>query len=78
MGEGDPTPIVAQTTNSRAPSRIASFSQVFHKSDKSKILLPCVAVGNPTPITRWMYREKPLTSSPFYQVTSGGHLEIPS
>lgn len=78
IGEGEPTSIVAQATNSRAPSRIASFSQILHKADKSKVFLPCVAVGNPTPRTRWIYREKPITFSVFFQVTNEGHLKIHS
>lgn len=78
VGEGEPTAIAAQATNSRAPSRIASFSQVLKKAVKSKILLPCVAVGNPTPRTRWIHRERPITFSPFYEVTPEGHLNIHS
>lgn len=78
VGEGEPTPIVAQETMIKAPSRIASFSQIIHKAVNSKILLPCYAVGNPTPRTRWFHREKPITFSSFYEVTSDGHLKIHS
>ncbi|XP_017776462.1 PREDICTED: Down syndrome cell adhesion molecule-like protein Dscam2 isoform X2 [Nicrophorus vespilloides] len=76
VGEGEPTSIVAQATNTRAPSRIASFSQVLHKAVKSKVSLPCLAVGNPTPRTRWIHRDRPITFSPFYEVTTDGHLSI--
>ncbi|XP_044257604.1 Down syndrome cell adhesion molecule-like protein Dscam2 isoform X1 [Tribolium madens] len=78
IGEGEPTAIVAQATNSRAPSRIASFSQTIRKPIKSKILLPCLAVGNPTPRTRWIHRDRPITFSSFYEITSEGHLNIHS
>jgi Down syndrome cell adhesion protein len=78
IGEGEPTAIVAQATNSRAPSRIASFSQHIRRAVKSKVLLPCLAVGNPTPRTRWIHRERPITFSSFYEITSDGHLNIHS
>lgn len=78
IGEGKSTAIVGQATNSRAPSRIASFSQSIRKSVKTKILLPCVAVGNPTPRTRWIYRDRPITFSSFYEITTDGHLNIHS
>lgn len=76
VGEGEPTAIVNQATNSRAPSRIASFSQTLQKPVKSKVLLPCIAVGNPKPRTRWLHRERPITHSSFYEVNSEGHLRI--
>ncbi|XP_065172769.1 cell adhesion molecule Dscam1-like, partial [Atheta coriaria] len=78
VGEGEPTSIATQITNSKAPSRIASFSQVLYRAVKSKVLLPCLAVGNPTPRTRWIHRDRPVTFSPFYKVTSEGHLSIHS
>lgn len=78
IGEGEPTAIVVQKASSRAPSKIASFSQMLHKPDKSKVLLPCIAVGNPTPRTRWIHRDRPITFSPFYEVTNDGHLKIHS
>ncbi|CAH0562134.1 unnamed protein product [Brassicogethes aeneus] len=76
IGEGEPTAIIAQATNSRAPSRIASFSQTLHKPDKSKLIMPCFAVGNPTPRTRWIHRERPITFSPYFEVTPDGNLKI--
>lgn len=78
IGEGEPTIIVTQTTNSRTSPRIISFGQVIHKAVKSKILLPCMAVGNPQPRTRWLCRDRPITFSPFYEVTADGHLSIHS
>ncbi|XP_071054820.1 cell adhesion molecule Dscam2 [Onthophagus taurus] len=78
IGEGEPTSIVAQAAKSRAPSRIASFSQTLQKAVKTKVLLPCHAVGNPTPRTRWIHRDRPITFSPYYEVTSDGHLSIHS
>lgn len=78
IGEGEPTPICTQETVSKAPSRIASFSQVIHKAVNSQLLLPCYAVGNPTPRTRWFHRDRPITFSPFYEVTNNGHLQIHS
>ncbi|KAJ8980637.1 hypothetical protein NQ317_017933 [Molorchus minor] len=76
VGEGEPTVIVTESTKSRAPSRIVSFSQIIQKPNKSKALLPCQAVGNPTPRTRWIRRGKPITFSPFYEITEEGHLKI--
>lgn len=78
VGEGEPTSIFAQDTISKAPSRIASFNQVIHKAVNSQLLLPCYAVGNPTPRTRWFHRDRPITFSPFYEVTTDGHLQIHS
>lgn len=78
IGEGEPTAIVSQSPKSRAPSRIASFSQVLQKAVKNRVLLPCLAVGNPTPRTRWIHRERPITFSNYYEVTTEGHLSIHS
>lgn len=36
------------------------------------------AVGNPTPRARWITRDRPVTFSPFYEVTNDGHLKIHS
>lgn len=78
IGEGEPTSIFAQETESKAPSRIASFSQIIRKAVNSQLLLPCYAVGNPSPRTRWFHRGRPITFSPFYEVTTDGHLQIHS
>lgn len=78
IGEGEPTPICTQDTATKAPAKIASFSQIIHKAVNSKLILPCFAVGNPTPRTRWFHRERPITFSPFYEVTIDGHLQIHS
>jgi hypothetical protein len=37
-----------------------------------------LAVGNPTPRARWITRDRPVTFSPFYEVTTEGHLKIHS
>ncbi|XP_060516116.1 cell adhesion molecule Dscam2 [Cylas formicarius] len=76
IGEGEATSIVAQATNSRAPSRIVSFSQILHQPNKSRVLLPCLAVGNPKPRTRWIHQNKPITFSTFFAVTLKGDLNI--
>lgn len=77
-GEGEPTVIVSQMTNTRAPARIASFSQIVKKAVGKGLILECVAVGNPTPRARWFTRDRPVTFSPFYEVTSSGNLKIHS
>lgn len=76
IGEGEPTSIISQSPKSRAPSRIASFGQILQKGVKSRVTLPCIAVGNPTPRTRWIHRERPITFSNYYEVTAEGHLDI--
>lgn len=76
VGEGESTRIVAQQTNSTAPSKIASFSQTLYQPTKTGILLPCQAVGNPHPRTRWIHQNRPITFSNFYAVRSDGHLRI--
>lgn len=78
MGEGDASPMVNQATNPRAGARIISFGQVVQKAVKSRVFLPCVAVGNPPPRTLWIYRDRPITFSTFYEVTPDGHLNIHS
>lgn len=78
VGEGEPTSLVTQTTNTRAPARIASFSQTIKVSVGTSIILECLAVGNPTPRARWITRDRPVTFSPFYEVTNEGHLKIHS
>lgn len=35
-------------------------------------------MGNPTPRARWITRDRPVTFSPFYEVTNEGHLKIHS
>lgn len=37
-----------------------------------------MAVGNPTPRARWFTRDRPVTFSPFYEVSAEGHLRIHS
>jgi len=40
------------------------------------LVLECLAVGNPTPRARWLTRDRPVTFSPFYEVTNEGNLKI--
>lgn len=65
-------------TNTRAPARIASFSQTIKVPVGTTLTLECLAVGNPTPRARWLTRDRPVTFSTFYEVTSEGHLKIHS
>lgn len=65
-------------TNTRAPARIASFSQTIKVPVGTTITLECHAVGNPTPRARWLTRDRPVTYSPFYEVITEGHLKIHS
>lgn len=78
IGEGEPTPMVTQTTNTRAPARIASFSQIIKVGVGKNLILECIAIGNPTPRARWFTRDRPVTFSPFYEVTTEGNLKIHS
>uniref|UniRef100_A0A6P4DVD5 Down syndrome cell adhesion molecule-like protein Dscam2 n=1 Tax=Drosophila rhopaloa TaxID=1041015 RepID=A0A6P4DVD5_DRORH len=76
VGEGEPTSVIAQATNTRAPARIASFGQIVRKAVGTGLVLECLAVGNPTPRARWLTRDRPVTFSPFYEVTNEGNLKI--
>lgn len=78
IGEGEPTSVVTQETNTKAPARIASFSQKIKVPVGVPLTLECLAVGNPTPRARWITRDRPVTFSPFYEVTNEGHLKIHS
>lgn len=78
MGEGDATAIISQTTNARASAKIVSFGQMIHKAVQCRVFLPCIAIGNPQPRTLWIYRDRPITFSNFYEVTTDGHLNIHS
>lgn len=40
--------------------------------------MKCLAVGNPTPRARWFTRDRPVTFSPFYEVSTDGSLRIHS
>ncbi|XP_058830387.1 cell adhesion molecule Dscam2 isoform X2 [Topomyia yanbarensis] len=70
-GEGDPTSVVSQTTSTRAPAKIASFSQTIKVAAGTDISLECIAVGNPTPRTRWITNDQPVTFSPYYAISQG-------
>ncbi|XP_055628541.1 cell adhesion molecule Dscam2 isoform X2 [Toxorhynchites rutilus septentrionalis] len=70
-GDGDPTNIVSQFTSTRAPAKIASFSNTIKVSVGASISLECFAVGNPTPRTRWIRNDQPVTFSPYYSVSQG-------
>uniref|UniRef100_A0A182NQ64 Down syndrome cell adhesion molecule-like protein Dscam2 n=1 Tax=Anopheles dirus TaxID=7168 RepID=A0A182NQ64_9DIPT len=76
-GEGDPTMVVSQTTNTRAPAKIASFSRLLKVPVGVSLILECVAVGNPTPRTRWLTKDQAVTFSQYY-VISQGFLKIHS
>lgn len=76
VGEGEPTSVVTQETNTRAPARIASFSQKIKVAVGTPLTLECICVGNPTPRARWITRDRPVTFSTFYEVTNEGHLKI--
>ncbi|XP_035786671.1 Down syndrome cell adhesion molecule-like protein Dscam2 isoform X3 [Anopheles albimanus] len=76
-GEGDPTQVVSQTTNPRPPAKIASFSRLLKVPVGVSLVLECVAVGNPTPRTRWLTKDQAVTFSQYY-VISQGFLKIHS
>lgn len=78
IGEGEPTPVVVQATNSKAPAKIASFSQSIKKAVGSMVILECLAVGNPTPRTKWITQNRPVTFSPYYEVMHDESLRIHS
>lgn len=78
VGEGEPTSVASQTTTSKAPARIASFSQIVRKAVGNTLYLECVALGNPTPRTLWFTRDRPVTFSPFYEVMQNRSLKIHS
>ena len=78
IGEGEPTTVASQTTNTKAPARIASFTQIIRKAVGNSLLLPCLAVGNPTPRARWFTRDRPVTFSTFYEISAEGNLHIHS
>lgn len=76
LGEGEPTTIVTQTTNSRAPARVASFSQLLRRAVKSSVSLSCLVVGNPTPKPIWNYKNNQVTTGRQYEITAEGNLNI--
>ncbi|EFN83957.1 Down syndrome cell adhesion molecule, partial [Harpegnathos saltator] len=76
VGEGEQTIIVTQTTNTRAPARVASFSQVLRRAVKSSVILSCLVVGNPTPRPIWTYRNGQISTGRHYEITHDGHLNI--
>lgn len=63
-------------SNLTAPARIASFGQLVRKAVGTALILECLAVGNPTPRARWLTRDRPVTFSPFYEVTNEGNLKL--
>ncbi|XP_033228370.1 Down syndrome cell adhesion molecule-like protein Dscam2 [Belonocnema kinseyi] len=76
LGEGEPTTIVTQTTNTKAPARVASFSQVLRRPVKSSVVLSCLVVGNPTPRPNWTYKKNPVSSGRHHEITTDGHLNL--
>ncbi|XP_046991962.1 Down syndrome cell adhesion molecule-like protein Dscam2 [Schistocerca americana] len=71
VGEGDPTRPVLQAPNSRAPARIASFSQVLRRALKTSVTMSCLAVGNPTPSVRWLHKKRTLKSDSSFKISQG-------
>lgn len=45
IGEGEPTAVVSQMTTTKAPARIASFSQTIRKAAGNSLILECNSVG---------------------------------
>lgn len=78
VGEGEPTSVISQVTTTKAPARIASFSQTIRKAVGNSLILECNSVGNPTPRSRWFTRDRPVTFSPFYEIMMNGNLRIHS
>ncbi|XP_066587504.1 cell adhesion molecule Dscam1 isoform X2 [Prorops nasuta] len=76
LGEGEKTTIVTQTTNTRAPARVASFSQLLRRAEKTSITLSCLVVGNPTPQLIWTYQSTQISTGRHYELTADGHLNI--
>lgn len=76
MGESEPTSVVSQMTTTKAPARIASFSQTIRKAAGNSLILECNSVGNPQPRARWFTRDRPVTFSPFYEIMLNGNLRI--
>ncbi|XP_034948275.1 Down syndrome cell adhesion molecule-like protein Dscam2 isoform X1 [Chelonus insularis] len=76
LGEGEPTTIVTQTTNTRAPARVASFSQLLRRAVKSSVTLSCLVVGNPTPRPVWTHKNTQIFTGRLYEITAEGHLNI--
>ncbi|XP_031617665.1 Down syndrome cell adhesion molecule-like protein Dscam2 isoform X3 [Contarinia nasturtii] len=77
-GEGEPTSVSSVQTTTKAPARIASFSQTIRKAVGNSLILDCISVGNPTPRARWFTRDRPVTFSPFYEIMVNGNLRIHS
>ncbi|XP_024944983.1 Down syndrome cell adhesion molecule-like protein Dscam2 isoform X2 [Cephus cinctus] len=75
-GEGECTTVVTQSTNTRAPARVASFSQLLRRAVKSSVTLSCLVVGNPTPRPTWTFRNNQVVTGRHYEITSDGHLNI--
>ncbi|CAH1394252.1 unnamed protein product [Nezara viridula] len=53
VGEGSKSMKVTQTPESRAPARIASFSDRRLGGEGSRVILECYAVGLPAPAIIW-------------------------
>ncbi|CAH1795907.1 unnamed protein product [Owenia fusiformis] len=74
IGEGEATrPVTASPIDSVA-ARIASFSKVVISPWKQSVMLPCQAVGDPTPELAWSKRGAPLPDTERIKVFNNGSL----
>ncbi|XP_047109675.1 Down syndrome cell adhesion molecule-like protein Dscam2 [Schistocerca piceifrons] len=74
VGEGDRTRSITQAPNSKAPARIASFSQVLHEALDSHVALACISIGNPTPNVWWQHGKEILKTDSRFRISKNSLL----
>jgi Down syndrome cell adhesion molecule-like protein 1 len=53
IGEGQPSKSIVAVPSDKVPAKIASFDDIFTATFKEDAILPCMAVGSPTPEITW-------------------------
>ncbi|XP_054281239.1 cell adhesion molecule Dscam2-like [Macrosteles quadrilineatus] len=76
VGEGQSTQVVYSTISNRVPAAIISWGERVTARRRSKVMLPCLAVGQPSPKHSWTGPDGSPPHSDGFTITKDGSLEI--
>ncbi|KAL5020556.1 hypothetical protein ScPMuIL_003448 [Solemya velum] len=76
VGEGPTSQTVTARAIQKAPAKISSFSVVLSVPWRHTVLMPCSAVGNPTPKIKWLVGGKAVKTDDRIEMLTNGSLFI--